>query len=322
MFFRFATAVAAAIIFSASVSLAQQWPQKPITWILPVPPGGAIDMSARVLQDGLAKQLGQPIVVESRVGGATRVAAEAVKRSDPDGYTFGMVGVAFVSNPSLLKQVNYDPVKDYSHVSFIWAAPSVVVVHPGQPYRTLADLLGTARSKPGSIGYGTPGVGTSMHAAGELLKLSAKVDINHVVYRGAGPALTDAVAGHIPVAMINIASAAPLIKEGKLRALAVTSAARSPLFPDVPTVAESGFPGYELTEWQGLVGPAGVAPAIVERMNAAIKSVIAQPDVTARFLEMGFEYKPLTPTAFAAYVADQQSKFGDIIRQAQIKPAE
>jgi tripartite-type tricarboxylate transporter receptor subunit TctC len=300
----------------------EQWPLRPITWILPVPPGGAIDMSARVLQDGLAKELGQPIIIESRVGGATRVAAEAVKRAEPDGYTFGMVGVAFVSNPSLLKQVNYDPVSDYAHTSFVWMAPSVIMVHPAQPYRSLRELLEAAQAKPGTIGYASPGVGTSMHAAGELLKLSAKVDIAHVVYRGAGPALTDAVAGHVPMAVINIASAAPLIKEGKLRALAVTSVKRSALLPDVPTVAESGFPGYEVTEWQGLVAPANTPSSIVDRMNAAIKGVIAQPDVAARFREMGFEYLPLSPSEFSQYVGAEQKKFADIIHQAQIKPVE
>ncbi len=307
---------------SATATLAQQWPHKPITWILPVPPGGAIDMSARVLQESLAKELGQPIVIESRVGGATRVAAEAVKRADPDGYTFGMVGVAFVSNPSLLKQVNYDPAKDYAHTSFIWKAPSVIMVHPSQPYRTLRELLDAAAAKPGTIGYATPGVGTSMHAAGEALKLAAKVDLMHVVYRGAGPALTDAVAGHVPVAVINIASAAPLVKEGKLRALAVTSAERSPLLPDVPTVAESGFPQYELTEWQGLVAPANTPAPIVERMNAAIKTVIGQPNVAARFREMGFEYLPLSVPQFSQYVSDEHKKFADIIQRAQIKSTE
>jgi len=311
-----------AVALSANEGSAQQWPSKPITWVLPVPPGGAIDMSARLLQDGLAKELGHPIVIENRVGGATRVAAEAVKRAEPDGYTFGMVGVAFVSNPSLLKQVNYDPVKDYAHVSFIWMAPSVIMVHPSQPYRTLRDLLDAAAAKPGAVDYATPGVGTSMHAAGEALKLAAKVDITHVTYRGAGPALTDAVAGHIPMAVINIASAAPFVKEGKLRALAVTSAQRSPLLPDVPTVAESGFPHYELVEWQGLVAPLNTPVPIVERMNAAIKSVIGQPDVSARFRELGFEYQPLSASEFSRYVGDEQKKFADIIQQARIKPDE
>ncbi len=311
-----------AMALSAEGALAQQWPTRPITWILPVPPGGAIDMSARVLQDGLAKELGQPIIIESRVGGATRVAAEAVKRSAPDGYTFGMVGVAFVSNPSLLKQVNYDPIKDYTHASFIWMAPSVIMVHPAQPYRTLGELLEAAKAKPGTIGYATPGVGTSMHAAGEALKFAAKADLTHVVYRGAGPALTDAVAGHVPVAVINIASAAPLIKDGKLRPLAVTSAKRAPLLPEVPTVAESGFPGYELTEWQGLVAPANTPAAIVERVNAAIKTVIAQPDVAARFREMGFEYLPLSVSEFTRYVGQEQAKFAEVIEQAKIKPAD
>ena len=315
-------AVAIAICLSAVNGHAQSWPNKPITWLLPVPPGGAIDMSARVLQEGLGKELGKPIIIESRVGGATRVAAEAVKRADPDGYTFGMVGVAFIANPSLLKEVNYDPVKDYAHSSFIWMAPSVIMVHPSQPYRTLRELLDAAKAKPGAINYATPGVGTSMHVASEALKLAAGVNFTHVVYRGAGPALTDAIAGHIPMSVINIASAAPMIKDGKLRALAVTGAARSPLLPDVPTVAESGFPGYAVSEWQGLVAPADTPKDIVERMNAAIKTVINQPDVATRFREMGFEYLPLTAPEFAQYVGNEQKKFADIIKEAQIKPAD
>jgi tripartite-type tricarboxylate transporter receptor subunit TctC len=316
----FVAAFVAGLLTGAFNATADEWPQRPITWILPVPPGGAVDMSARVLQDGLAAELGQPIVIESRVGGATRVAAEGVKRAAPDGYTFGMVGVAFVSNPSLLDRVNYDPVKDYEHTSFIWMAPSVILVHPSQGYQRLHDLLVAAKERPGVIAYATPGVGTSMHTAGEALKLAAKVDLTHVVYRGAGPALTDAIAGHVPVAVINIASAAPLVKEGKLRALAVTSANRSPLLPDVPTVAESGFPGYVITEWQGLVAPATTKASIIERMNAAIRTVVSQPGVAARFREMGFEYLPFSSSEFKKYVADEQKKFADIIRQANIKP--
>ena len=315
------TALIAGVMGGLANANAEQWPQRPITWILPVPPGGAIDMSARLLQDGLAAQLGQPIVIESRVGGATRVAAESVKRAAPDGYTFGMVGVAFVSNPSLLNQVNYDPIKDYAHTSFIWMAPSVILVHPSQPFQSLGDLLRAAKEKPGTISYATPGVGTSMHTAGEALKLAAKVDMSHILYRGAGPALTDAIAGHVPVAIINIASAAPLVKEGKLRALAVTGANRSSLLPEVPTVAESGFPGYAITEWQGLVAPAATEDSIVERMNTAIRTVLAEKNVAARFQEMGFEYLPLSPADFAKYVSDEQKKFAEIIRLAAIKGA-
>ena len=312
-------AILAALVVAVPAA-AQSWPSKPIRMIVPFAPGGAVDVAARILQSPLTESLGQPVIVENRGGGATIPATEMIARAAPDGHTLGYLISAHATNVALQEKLPYDSLKDFTPIAFIWRAPSGVSVHPTVAANTLAELLALAKQKPGSISYGTPGNGTSMHIGMELLTLLAGVEMTHIAYRGAGPALSDAVGGQVPVIISNVATTAPHTRSGKLRTLAVTSARRSVLLPNVPTVAEQGFPGFDINEWDLLVGPARMPREVVERLNRETVRILTATPIGERLRQQGLETAAMTPEEVATFLAGEIARLGDIIRKARIKP--
>lgn len=312
-------ALAAAVgLMAAAPAAAEEWPTRPIQWIVPVDPGGATDVSARIIQEPVSKILGQPVVIENRPGGSGVIATEAAVGAKPDGYTITLIYTSHAANPSLLKSLPYDSERDVTPVAFFWRAPLAISVHPGQPYQTLKDLIDAAKADPGAIPIATGGIGTGAHFASELFQHAAGIKLQHIPYKGASGATTDVVAGNVPVLSSNASVPGAQLEPGQLRPLAVTGAQRSPLLPDVPTVAELGYPGFEYYEWIGFVGPAGLPAEITNKLNAAITEAIKDPKVAERFKEMGLEHVAMTPDAFKAFIADQTTKLADIIREAKI----
>jgi tripartite-type tricarboxylate transporter receptor subunit TctC len=298
---------------------AQAWPSRPIRFVVPVAPGGATDVTARLLQDPISKALGVPIIVENKPGGAGTIATESVVRSPPDGYSFGIVYTSHAGNPALLSSVPYDSVKDITPVAFVWRAYLAFSVGKDIPVNNFAELIARAKAEPGKLSYANGGVGQASHLAGALLEQMADIKLTQVPYRGAGPALSDVLGGHVPILVSNISVAAPEAENGRLRPLAVTAPERSPIFPNVPTVAERGFPGYQMSEWFGVIGPVGLPDDIVNRMNKAINDAARMPDVLAKFNAMGLVVTLTTPAGFKNILAEETKVTTDIIRKGNIK---
>jgi tripartite-type tricarboxylate transporter receptor subunit TctC len=298
---------------------AKDWPSRPIRFVVPVAPGGATDIAARLLKEPIAKALGVPVIVENKAGGAGVMATDSVVHSAPDGYTFAIVYTSHAGNPALLESLPYDSIKDITPVAFVWRAYLVFAVNKDVPINSLAELIARAKDEPGKLTFATGGVGLASHFAGARLEQVASIKLTHVPYRGAGPALLDVLGGHVPILVSNISVAAPEVATGRLRPLAVTSPERSPILPDVPTVAESGFPGYQISEWFGVIGPAGLPDDIVNRMNKAINDAARTPDVIARFDAMGLVVALTTPAGFKDILAEETKATTEIIRKGNIK---
>lgn len=310
---------ASVLVALSSAAHAQQWPSKPIRWLVPVAAGGATDVVARLLQEPVGKLLGGTIVVENRPGGAGVIATQATVTSPPDGYTMALIYTSHPANAVMQPKLPYDLFKDITPVAFFWRAQLAFSVRTDSPLKSLQDLMEAARRDPGSITYGTGGVGTGAHIAGAMFAEAAQVKLTHAPYRGAAPALNDLLAGQLPILISNVSALPPHIETGRLRPLAVTGAKRSPVLPDVPTVAELGFPGYQATEWSGLVGPANVPAEIVTRMNQAVNAAIGQPAVVEQYRKMGLETVLMSPGEFKAFLEAETSKFADVIRKGGIK---
>lgn len=317
-----ALAVAAAA-FTPVAATAQNWPAKPIKLIVGNPPGGTNDILARLLQTPLSEVLGQPIVIENKAGGGTIVGTEATVRSAPDGYTIGTIISVHASNVSLQPRLPYDAIKDITPIAFLGRVSNIVVVHPSVPANSMKELIDLAKAKPGSIHHGTSGNGTSQHFSGELLKLGAGIDIVHVPYRGGGPAINDVVGGQIQMMFGNFASILPHVQAGRVRPLAVTSATRSPVLPDLPTVAEAAsIPGFAVTEWYAVIGPAGLDPAIVKKINDALYTVMKRPEIATKLRDQGIEVDFMTPAQVDGFIKAEIEKFRDIVDRAKIKIAD
>src|SRR5262245_35291495 len=286
---RLALLAAGCLVVVAGAAQAQKWPSKPIRWLVPVAPGGATDVVARLLQEPVGKLLGGTIIVENRPGGAGMIATQATVTSPPDGYTMGLIYTSHPANASMQPKLPYDSFKDITPVAFFWRAQLAFSVRTDSPIKSFHDLLERSRKDPGSITYGTGGVGTGAHIAGAMFAEAAQIKLTHAPYRGAAPALNDLLAGQLPVLISNVSALPPHIETGRVRALAVTGAQRSPVLPDIATVAEFGFPEYQATEWSGLIGPANLPPEIVTRMNQAINDAIRQPAVVEQYRKMGLE---------------------------------
>jgi tripartite-type tricarboxylate transporter receptor subunit TctC len=301
----------------AGVVAAQPWPSKPIKWVVPFAPGGTTDILARTIGEKLSVTLGQPIIVENKPGAGGGVGAEQVAKSPPDGYTImgGTISTHAI-NASLYKNLPYDPVRDFAPITLIVRVPNMLVVNPDVPAKDVRELIALLKANPGKYSFASSGNGTSQHLSGELFKVMTGVEMQHVPYRGSPPALADVVGGQVTMTFDNITTAWPLVKGGKLRALAVTTAKRSPIAPDVPTLAESGLAGYEIGSWQGVFAPAGVPPEIVKRFNAEIVRIINAPDVRQKLLDMGAEPAPNTPEEFAAMVKAEVAKWSDVVRKS------
>jgi len=301
----------------AGAVVAQPWPSKPIKWVVPFAPGGTTDILARTIGEKLSVALGQPIIVENKPGAGGGVGAEQVAKSPPDGYTImgGTISTHAI-NASLYKNLPYDPVRDFAPITLIVRVPNMLVVNPDVPAKDVRELIALLKTNPGKYSFASSGNGTSQHLSGELFKVMTGVEMQHVPYRGSPPALADVVGGQVTMTFDNITTAWPLVKGGKLRALAVTTAKRSPIAPDVPTLAESGLAGYEIGSWQGVFAPAGVPAEIVKRFNAEIVRIINAPDVRQKLVDMGAEPAPNTSEEFAAMVKAEVAKWADVVRKS------
>jgi tripartite-type tricarboxylate transporter receptor subunit TctC len=293
------------------------WPVRPLRLIVPFPPGGATDLLARLLADRLGPHLGQAIVAENRPGAAGNVAAEIAARAEPDGQTlfFGTVGTASI-NMSLYPRLNHRP-EDLVPVA-LWAdlPNSISVAAARSPFRTLAELIAAARARPGALTYASAGSGTTLHLTGELLKAVAGIDLLHVPFRGGQDSINQLLGGRVDVSINNLPTAIALIRGGEMRALAVTGAVRSPGVPDIPTVAEQGFPGFEATSWMGLQVPRGTPQPVLDRLNAALNAALAEPATRERIGNLGARPRGGTPEAFAAFIRAEQAKWAEVIRRS------
>jgi tripartite-type tricarboxylate transporter receptor subunit TctC len=305
----------------AGAVLAQGFPTKAIRMIVPFPPGGPNDILGRVVAQKLTDQIGQQVVVDNRGGAGGIIGAELAARAAPDGYTLLLGGTASLSiNPSLHRKLPYDPIKDFAPVSLVGTAPSILIIHPSVPVKSVKELIDLAKAKPGHLNFASAGIGTPPHLAGELFKSMAGVDMVHVPYKGGGPALTDLLAGQVGIYFSGISSALPFVREGKLRGIAVTSARRTAVMPEMPTIAESGLPGYEVGNWYAIVAPAATPKAIVIRLNHEIVKTLAVADVKKRFLELAADTLGSTPEELTAYNRSEIAKWAKVIKTAGIKP--
>jgi tripartite-type tricarboxylate transporter receptor subunit TctC len=299
---------------------AQEWPQRAVRFIVPYPPGGGTDIIARIVQERLSRALGQPIILENRGGAGGVVGTEAVAKSTPDGYTFLFTLSSHTINP-LLQKLNYDIERDFVPVSLVASLPQMIAVNNDVPIHDMAELIAMAREKPKSLAFASVGNGTPSHIAGELLKLRAHIELLHIPYRGGGPAVTDVLAGQVPLLFVSIPVALPYVKAGRLRALAVTTAKRTPSAPDVPTVAEAAnLPGYEVDSWYAVFAPAKTPQAIVKRMREEIAKVVNIPEIRERLLEQGADAVGSTPEELGRVVTAELAKWAPLIREANIRP--
>ncbi len=304
----------------AAPALAQGYPDRPVTLVVPYPAGGSADILARTVGQKLAAQLGQPVVIENKGGAGTAIGARFVAEARPDGYTLLLGTVSSQAINPAMSKVGYDPVKDFVPVSALASIPFVLVAHPGAPYGSVAELLAAARQAPGSISYASAGPGTSNHLAGEMLASAAKLKLLHVPYRGSAPALADVLAGHVPLMFDLQTTSLPNIATHKLKPLAVTGSRRSPLLPEVPTVAESGLPGFEVSAWFGVFAPAKLPPPLRQQLSAAMAKVLEDPALAQRLRDIGAEPDPRNAAQFTAYVAEEAGKYAAVVKTAGLAP--
>ena len=316
---RLSAALGFALLAAAPGPALAQYPNKPVRIVVPYPPGGTTDILARLTAARLTESMGQPFVVENRPGASGGIGSQAVAKSAPDGYTLVMATISSHGIVSSISKLPYDPVKDFSPVTVIGSTPNVILVHPDLPAKNLAELLKLAREKPGKLNFGSTSPGGSPHMSAELLKMMAKVDMVHIPYKGAGPMLTDLIGGQIQIGFDNLPSSMGHIKSGKVRAVAVTTTKRWPGTPDVPTVAESGVPGYEVSGWFGLLAPAGTPKPVIDALYRAASAMLKQPDVQKQMLELGAEPGGNTPDAFGKQIAAEVEKWKKVVAVTGVK---
>ena len=309
----------ALLLAGAGAASAQTYPDKPVRVIVPFAPGGPTDVVARIIADKLSQSLGKQFYVENRAGAGGNIGMGQAAAAPPDGYTVLFVSSSFVVNPSLYAKIPYDPNKDFAPVTIAGASPNVLSVHPSVPAKSVKELVDLIKANPGKYSFASPGLGTTPHLAGELLRLTQGIDMVAVQFGGAGPAVQSAVGGHTPIAFTALPPAAPQVKDGMLRALAVTSGKRSTALPDVPTMAEAGFPGQESDTLQAVLVPAATPKEIVALLHREIVKAIGLPDVREKFAALGFEPIANTPEEFAAQIKVEIEKWAKVIRDAKLK---
>jgi tripartite-type tricarboxylate transporter receptor subunit TctC len=313
-------AVLAAVGLAPFAAAAQEnWPTRPMRFVVPYPPGGPTDILARVVAQRVAADLGQPVVVDNRGGASGVIGSTEVTRAAADGTTFLVNASIHVIIPHLNPQMPFDTLADFAPVTNIAMVPLICVVNPTLPVRSVADLIAYLKARPGQCSYGSSGIAAAPHLAGELFKQLTGTDMVHVPYRGSGPALQDLMAGNIQVMFDSLPSSAGAVRDGRLRALAVTTAGRIPSFPDLPTVAEAGVPGYEITTWYGIWAPPRTPDAIVTKLQRAVAAALANPDTRERLDVLGAEPVADTPAHFAAFVQAEYGRWGKLVRDARIE---
>ena len=308
----------------AAASEAQQsspsWPARPVRLVVPFPAGGFSDLLVRVMTPRLAERLGQAVVVDNRPGASGNIGADIVAKAPPDGYALLVNSGNFASNAALHKKLPFDSIRDFAPITLLAETPLVIVVHPSLPVKSLKELVHLAKSRPGELNYASSGAGTTGHLAAELLKSVAGIDMVHVPYKGSGPSMTAVLNGEAAVTFPNMPAALPHVRNSKLRALAVTSARRSQLMKELPTVAETGYADYDLAGWLGVAAPAGTPADIIKRLHGDFVAVVKLPQVRARFVEHGADPVASTPSEFAKYVESQIARLRKIAKAAAIKP--
>ena len=314
-------AVAFVLMLASIAGLhAQSYPSRPLRAIVPIAPGGGTDTTGRLVLTRLGEVLGQQIVVDNRAGGGGTIGAMIAAKAAPDGYTFLFGSIAtHAVNPAMYKKLPYDHIRDFTPVARIGTVPNVLVVHPALPVKTVAELLSHARANPGKINYGSAGIGSPPHLSMELLKSMTGVNIVHIPYKGAGPALAELLGGQTQVMCTSLAGQLPHIRAGRVRALAVTTARRNAQVPNVPTMIEAGVPGYEVTIWYAVFFPAGAPKAIVARLNSELVKIVNSPDMKERLAQIGVDPAPSTPEELAAFVKAETAKYTKVAQDAGIK---
>lgn len=306
--------------WGAQAQTEARWPSKPVKWVVPFPPGGAMDFIARTLGDRLAQELGQAFVIENRPGAGGNIGADYVAKQPGDGHTIMITSIGMATNKALYPKLSYDPVKDFTPVSLLALVPNVLVVNPARSSdRSVKDVLAHARREPGKLTYASAGNGTSIHLAGEVFASMAQLKLLHIPYKGSGPAVTDMLGGQVDLMFDSITSARPHIQSGKLLALGVTSARRSPALPEVPTLAEAGVPGYEVSPWFAVFAPAGTPADVVARLNKALITVLRQPEIVRKLESVGAEPIGSTPQALAEHLNKELLRWGALIQERGIR---
>jgi len=307
------------VLLVAASAAAQSYPDKPIKMIIGFPPGGAPDVVARLLGQKLSEALGQPIVMDHATGAAGNIAMEKLAKAPPDGYTLGfLVNGQLVINPSLYK-LTYDPAKVFAPISQVTVTPNLLVVNNAVPAKNVQELIALARAKPGELTYASGGTGTGNHMAAELLKSVAAIDVRHIPYKGVLPAVPDLIGERVTMMFSPMPVVLPYVRDGRLRGLAVTTLKRAPSVPDIPTIAESGYPGFEVTIWYGILAPAGTPPAIIRRVHQETAKALAQPDVRAKLAEQGLEPIGNSPEEFAAVIRAETPTWAKLVKDANIQ---
>jgi tripartite-type tricarboxylate transporter receptor subunit TctC len=302
--------------FAAGASLAQDYPSKPVRIVVPFSPGGATDVLARIVGQKLTERSGQPVVIENRAGGGGNIGAEQVAKSAPDGYTLLLGGVPQAISASLYPKLGYDMVRDLAAIAEIASFPSAIVLHPSLPANSVKELIALAQARPGQLSFGSAGNGSPNHLALELFKTMAGLDMVHVPYKGSGQLIGDLLAGQVQLASMGLPVALPHVQTGRLRAIAVTGSVRSSLLPGVPTVSEAGLPGFDVSSWYGVFGPAGLPADIISKLNAEVRSLVAAPDVRERLAALGAEPSAKAPDQFARYVQEEIWKWAKVVKDS------
>jgi tripartite-type tricarboxylate transporter receptor subunit TctC len=313
-------ALAAVLPVTVQQAGAQSYPERPITLVVAFAPGGSTSIVARAVSDKMSEALGQKIIIDNRAGAGGTIGTKAVAGSAPDGYTIalGYTGTLAIG-PSLYINAGYDPRKDFAPIGMIGNAPNSLVVHPSFPAKTVAELIAYAKANPDKVNFGSAGVGTASHVSGEYFATAAGIKLVHVPYKGTGPALTDLIGGHIPMAFAPIPATHSQISSGTLRALAVTSATRTSLLPEIPTIAETGLTGFDASLYYGLVAPAGTPRPVIDKLNAALRAALASDDVKKRLVSDGTEVTPSTPEEYSAFIDKDETKWSKIVKASGAK---
>jgi tripartite-type tricarboxylate transporter receptor subunit TctC len=311
---------ALALAFLATQALGQNYPNKPIKLMVGVPPGGPTDTLARAIAPDFSEALGQPVVIENRAGASAVIATDAVAKAPPDGYTLGFIYITHATNPTLMANLPYDTLRDFAPVSMVGWQSMVLLAHPSFAANSVRELIAAAKAQPGKLDYGASDAGSAPHLAGELFKMMSSTDITPVYYKGTAPALTDLIAGHIPLMFVSNISALPHVKSGKVKALAVTGHTRAALAPELPTVAESGLPGYEVYGWYGIAAPARTPRSVIDRLQAEVAKIAADPKMKARLAGQGLELIGNTPEEFDAFIRAEVAKWAEVLTRAGLKP--
>jgi tripartite-type tricarboxylate transporter receptor subunit TctC len=309
--------LAAASLSMTSPVLAQAFPSKPITIVVPFSAGGTTDILARIMGQALSAELGQPVVVDNRAGAGGNIGAAAAAKAPADGHTLfmGTVGTHAI-NATLYKKLPFDPIKDFVPLSRVANVPNVLVAHPSKPYKSVTELIAYAKARPGQVNYASSGSGSSIHLSGELFESMTKTGLVHIPYKGSAPAMNDLLGNQVDIMFDNLPSAISHVRAGKLRAIAVTTAKRSEQLPQVPTIAESGVPGYEATSWFGLFAPAATPAPVVSKLNTAIIKVLGQAEVKKKIIEQGGDPHPEKPEQFASFIQAESIKWGKVVRES------